>query len=214
MRIFKHITFPLFRLTMGLCLLPLALSSCDDDVQNEYSSDISCVFNFDITRHAATAIAAAVQPLNYGQFVFVTTELRTVGASPTTTGYTVRYVNSERPTGEKEATAITAADELRVNYVLGAMNGLIIGRSSGVDNTLYAYDRQCPNCMNQYGLYRYAMSFANDGHWVHCSNCRRDYDLNNNGYPVSGGGRKLVRYVAALLTNTNTNTQYLSVHNR
>lgn len=198
----------------AVCLPVLLLSaSCGDDTQNEYSSDIRCVFNFDITRHAATRLAAAVQPLNYGQFVIVTTEVRQI-SSPTTTGYSVRYVNSEDANGNKESTAITASDELRASYVLGAMNGLVVGRSSGVDNTLYAYDRQCPNCMSQYGLYRYAMSFANDGQWMHCSNCQRDYDLNNNGYPVSGGGRKLVRYVAALLMNGNTNTQYLSVHNR
>lgn len=171
----------------------MLLASCGGDEM--YNSDIFCYFAYNTSIHNTGLLWATVQPSNYGQFVFV--------SAPVTGG--VRYVVAENSSGETDRVAITTASETRLTYSLGANDGLIIGRNT--DGLLVAYDRQCPNCSREQSLYRYALSFNTSGQSVHCSTCKRDYDLNNNG-SSNNGGRKLDQYIASY------NGSMLIVHNK
>jgi len=173
----------------------LLLCSCSDN-ENEYSLDYRCYFLFDAEVHNVSVIKNALNPLASGIFVYVTTERRNG----------VRYVLSELNDGKtKGEDALTTEKESRITYALGAYNGLIIGYSS-LGNGLYAFDHQCPNCMAESNLYRYPLTWTNNGQWVYCKNCKRSYDLNNNGYPNSDG-MKLIRYRAEY------NGSILIIHN-
>jgi hypothetical protein len=169
-----------------LLLGVVSLWACGN-VQNEYSTDYQCYFIYDTTIHNGGYLWAAVQPMNYGQFVFVYTKKMYMKS-----GNSVRYVYANL-NGKTDSTAITTAKETNLTYALGAQNGLIIGRSLSGDNMLYAFDRQCPNCIDDYGAY-IPLNWSNNGTTVYCRKCKRTYDLNNGGYPQDGGGKKLLRY--------------------
>lgn len=169
------------------------LASCSNDTT--FTSDIFCYFAYNTSIHNTGLLWAAVQPANYGQFVFV--------SAPVTGG--VRYVVAQNSSGTIDQVPITTATETRLNYSLGANNGLIIGRTT--DGQLVAYDRQCPNCSRETNHYRYSLTFNSVGQTVHCSTCKRDYELNNLGYSTSGG-RKLDQYLVSY------NGAMLIVHNK
>ena len=174
----------------------LIMTGCNSDEM--YNSDIYCYFIYDTTIHNNGLLWAVAQPGSYGQFVIVT-----YGVTPTTG---VKYLTITNSAGKSEKVNLTTSRETRINYALGANYGLIIGRQT--DGTLVAYDRQCPNCMRESGLYRYAMSFSNNGIWVKCPSCGRNYALNNSGNVADSTGRKLDQYLATY------NGSYLMVHNR
>lgn len=169
------------------------LTSCSGD--STFNSDIFCYFAYNTSIHNTGWLWAAVQPASYGQFVFV--------SAPVKAG--VRYVVAQNSSGSTDEVPITTAAETRLNYSLGANNGLIIGRTT--DGQLVAFDRQCPNCSREKNLYRYSLTFNAVGQTVHCSTCKRDYDLNNLGYSTSGG-RKLDQYLVSY------NGAMLIVHNK
>ena len=170
---------------LSLCLLVL-LCSCGE-TENEYDTSNACFFTFDTQLHNTSIIRHALNPLASGIFVLVTTEMKSG----------VVAVNAELNDGKThEQTLVTTARENYVSYVLGAANGLIIGYSS-LGNGLYAFDRQCPNCVHDFALYKYPLTWSNNGQWLECNNCKRKYDLNNNGFINEGEkGLKLTRYHA------------------
>jgi len=180
-------------LLAGACCLP----GCEGD--SEYTTEYACYFVFDTTIHNTSIINNALNPLSPGIFVMVSTTLQG----------SVRYVNAELNDGKtSETVAVTTAKETRLTYKLGAYNGLIIGYGTLTGGELYAFDRQCPNCMKAYNLYKYPLSWTNNGAYVSCKTCGRVYDLNNGGYIVEGdAGVKLSRYQASY------NGSALVVHN-
>ena len=60
--------------------------------------------------------------------------------------------------------------------------------------TLYAYDSQCPECYAKTNMVSYKLSINSKG-FATCTNCKREYDLNNNGI-CKTGGKKLIKYRA------------------
>ena len=176
-----------------LALAASALAACGGNEM--YNSDIFCYFTYNTSIHNTGLLWAALQPGNYGEFVFV--------SAPVAGG--VRYVVAQNSSGQTDRVAITTATETRLTYSLGANDGLIIGRTT--DGQLVAYDRQCPNCSRENNLYRYSLSFKSNGQAVHCATCKRDYNLNNLGNS-NGGGRKLDQYLVSY------NGAVLIVHNK
>ena len=172
------------------------LFSCDAD--NEYDTDHRCFFTFDTSLHITSFIKNALNPLAPGIFVWVYTSQKSG----------VMVVNAQLNDGKtSSADNITSAKENYTTYILGMNNGLFIGYSS-LGNGLFAFDRQCPNCVSDYNLYKYPLTWANNGQWVRCGQCQRTYDLNNFGVIIDGEkGKKLIRYQA------NYNGTVLTVRN-
>ena len=167
------------------------LCSCAAD-ENEYTKDYQCYFVFDTSVHNTSLINNCVNPLSSGVFCMVSQ----------TPKNGVRYINVQLNDGKtNESVAITTEIETRQSCILGASNGLVIGCSTLNDAKLYAYDRQCPNCLQNY-LYK-PLQWTNNGQWLTCTTCNRCYDLNNSGYVVSGdAGVKLLRYPATYTGTT------------
>ncbi|MBO4825636.1 MAG: hypothetical protein J5506_00165 [Prevotella sp.] len=182
--------------TLAIVGMLCCMSGCD--AENEYNISYECFFSFDTQLHNATILRNAVNPMTTGVFAMVSCGQKNG----------VRTVSIQLNDGTlSEDIAITTARENYTTWVLGANNGLIVGNSS-LGNGLFAFDRQCPNCISNYNLYKYPLQWTNNGHWVHCASCQRKYDLNNNGYIVEGEkGLKLIRYKA------NFDGTVLVVHN-
>ena len=170
----------------SLVLAMLVLCGCDAD--NEYDVSHRCFFSFDTNLHNTSLVRNALNPLASGVFVLVYTTQKS--------GITVvnTQLNDGKTSGEDY---ITTAKENYTAYILGTNNGLIIGHSS-LGNGLFAFDRQCPNCISDYNLYKYPLNWTNNGQWVKCNKCQRTYDLNNFGVIIEGDkGSKLIRYKAS-----------------
>jgi len=169
---------------IGLLAL-FAFLSCNADY--EYSR-YPCYFIFDNSKHLDPTLTSALNSSSPGIFCCVTQ----------TTESGVTYVNFSNNQGLSSRQAKNAVDQ-KYTYVLGLNNGIIVGFGN-LDNpaTLYAYDRQCPNCANGASAYspKYPLTMSSDGK-ASCSKCKRVYDMNNNGIIVSGAtGDKLWRYHA------------------
>ena len=168
---------------IGLLAL-FAFISCNADY--EYSR-YPCYFIFDNSKHLDPTLTSALSPPG-GVFCCITQ----------TTKSGVTYVNFSNNEGLSSSQAKNAVDQ-KYTYVLGLNNGIIVGFGN-LDNpaTLYAYDRQCPNCANGTSAYspKYPLTMSSDGK-ASCSKCGRVYDMNNNGIVVKGAtGDKLWRYHA------------------
>ena len=86
---------------------------------------------------------------------------------------------------------------MRRTRVLGVYNktGIIVGYGNlSSPAVFYCYDSQCPNCYAETNMMNYKLEFDSRG-IATCPKCKREYDLNNNGLP-STGGKKLIKYRA------------------
>ena len=178
------------KLLFLLSTLVLSLTSCTEDA--EYTTEYQCFFIYDLNLHNTSIINNAVNPASLGVFAHV--------SSIPKNG--MRCIVSELNDGKtKEQEMITTEKELRQTCILGCANAIYIGNSS-LGNGLFAFDAQCPNCVKQYNLFKYPLSWDQNGSWVKCKHCGRKYDLNNNGFIVEGDkGQHLFRY-RALYTST------------
>ena len=95
----------------------------------------------------------------------------------------------------------TAIGNEKLSYnSMGAGKGLIIGHSNSFG--LKAFDLQCPNCLEEYGMPKYELHWTDNGRYLECSKCKRVYNQDNDdGYVVRNGhdGDKMLiqyRYVA------------------
>lgn len=170
-----------------LLLITVAgVCGCDKDTM-EYNSQYPCYFSFDTSLHNTSLLLSAVNPLSSGFFAMATK------VSGTGTSYTVRV---SLYGGQSQDDKVTTAEELRRSCVMGVDNGLIIGCSSLNDGVLYAFDLQCPNCLDtNYPVTKCPLTWARSGQWVTCQDCHRSYDLNNGGIVIDGpSGKKLIRY--------------------
>ena len=176
------------KLKMLYIIFPLwgigGFSSCNTD-DFEFEKRYQCYFTFDCGMHQGTALQSCVNPMSSGLFCMVWQGSKDG----------VRNINIQLYNQKTENVPITTAIETRQSCILGASNGLVIGCSNLNDGKLYAFDRQCPNCINT-GTKK-ALQWENNGLWLKCPKCERVYDLNNNGFVVKGeSGDKLMRYRA------------------
>ena len=184
------------RLSYIIAIL-LTITACKEE--NEFSMEYQCRFFFDTNIHNTSIIKNALNPMATGIFVSVSQNWGSGGA---------RTIHAELNDGRTlENVDITTARETAITYVMGANNGLLIGYSL-LGNGLFAFDKQCPNCLKEFNQANYPMDWDNSGMYVKCKKCGRRYNLNNSGFCVDDGkARKLIRYRASYDGNI------LSVHN-
>lgn len=172
-------------LTLALyAIIAWSIGACTVD-DTEYTRKYRCYFVFDSQLHDDKYIVhSCVNPLSSGMFFMVWQG----------TDKGVRHIYTQLNDGKTNGNnAITTRPEADWSCVMGAANGLIIGCSSLNNSMLYAFDRACPNCLEE-GTTK-ALSWDNNGQWVKCPRCLRSYDLNNSGFIVKGEkGKKLLRY--------------------
>jgi len=170
-------------LSIYICQIALFLlvgCTADDSISRDYR----CMFIFDTSLHPIPCQLTGIIG-NPGHFCKVETSVvQGVRHFKTTRNYD----------GSQEDIALRTEKERQVTCVLGAANAIIIGTSS-YDNTLKAYDAQCPNCLNDYSGTKYPLTWQNNGQLLHCAKCNRSYDV-NNGIPASGG-KQLLTYMSA-----------------
>ena len=168
-------------------ILPLwGMGSCSTD-NFEYENKYQCYFSFDCGIHQGSTLQNCLNPISPGLFCMVWQEF---------TGG-VNHIKIQLHNKQAEDVAFTTEIEKRRSCILGANNGLVIGCSTLNSGQIYAFDRICPNCVNNNGI-KTTLQWENNGLWLKCHKCERVYDLNNNGFIVKGeSGDKLLRYRAS-----------------
>ncbi len=178
-------------------LTAATLTACTN-IDSEFSSHY-CYFIFNGSLHATSYVITACTGYETYAIVY-TTPL---------SGSTYTVV-AELYNGEKSTDNITTQQETNTTHSLGIANGLIIGRST-LDQTLYVFDRQCPNCYNDAGYANSQLQWGDDSHTVRCSKCEREYNLSNGGVISAGtSGSKLFRYICTYYESS----MMLYVHNK
>ena len=173
---------------MRRILLALALFavSCGD-TEHEFTTG-ACYFVFDNSVHQDPTLASAMNPMAPGIFCQVTTAMRN-GAT------WFDFTNN----GGASSSSIQNAVDTRRTLILGYNNGIIVGYGAlSQPPVFYAYDRECPNCFNPNAIPMRSkpLSISSSG-IATCNTCKRQYDLNNNGFISSGEeGKRLTRYRA------------------
>lgn len=183
-----RLTLPIKRKGIALLLmgfLIMGLTGCGN-VENEYSR-AECSLLFDNSIHNDAVLAGAMTQYS-GVFVTVTTKI--------SNGNSYFVFSSNQ--GTTSNVIFNALDKKR-SVVLGMNGGLIVGYGSSIDGTLYAFDRECPNCFSPDALpLRSHPLSVNENGFATCSSCHRTYNLNNGGIVSSGdAGSKLTRYHAS-----------------
>ncbi len=181
------LTASLLRLGLIIFLIShfsLLISSCDGE--EKFSRKYPCSFVFQSQYHTTSLLTRSLG--NPGMFVIVSATQRQ--------GVTHLLVSTSD--GQSEDIAMTTAIENDRTYYenMGANRSLIIGLSNF--DGLKAYDRQCPNCLEERSGSSFPLAFSKDGQSVSCSTCQRTYNLNAEGMPQNGqqGDHALLQYVA------------------
>lgn len=185
-----------FRYTTLMIFSLLTLFSCQK-AESEYTTS-QCYFAFNFSYHNASRLLSVVNA--YETYAIVHTE--------PLSGKAYRVVTDIYGT-DATHDDITTAEETQRTRIVGLSNGLIIGCSS-LDQTLYAFDRQCPNCYQASGLTAAPLQWADNSYTVKCNKCGRQYSLTNGGVISAGEpGSRLLRYRVSTDKST-----YLIIQNR
>ncbi|MBO4659057.1 MAG: hypothetical protein J5637_05490 [Prevotella sp.] len=173
------------RLVIAL-LCAMLCSSCGD-TQNEYTIG-ACYFVVDNSIHQDATLASAMNVNAPGVFCTITKDIRN-GANC--------FIFSNN-TGQNSSSNLNALDSRRT-LILGYNNGIIVGFGTlSSPATFYAFDRECPNCFDPQAIpMRSHPLSVNASGMATCATCKRQYNLNNDGFVASGeNGKRLTRYRA------------------
>lgn len=191
----------------GILLLFILVALCGCGAENSISNKFACRFIFLTQNHAGNTLEVALT--GYGTYTFVSASYRNG----------VWHILSTPNDGKDktEDIAITSAVEKQyASYAnLGANNGIIIGRTIYDGGVLVAYDRQCPNCINQYGGTNYPLQWnTQDRQQVTCSKCHRTYALNTAGAITAGAeGDRLMQYPISYIAYSQGSGMMIKVQN-
>lgn len=173
----SNLLFPVLR-SMGkgrfFIVFLLLVLSCAGQTEQYYAS-LPARFRVDYVQ--------TIPPLNGA--------LNSMGEFATITQRTSFYIYSNTQTSIQRP--VTDADR---NYM--GLSGFIVGLPNipplGSDvSRVVCYDLACPNCYEEQVVTRELQLQA--GGTCYCRLCQRTYDLNNQGYVVSGSpGKSLYRY--------------------
>lgn len=171
-------------LCIGLILSSSLLASCDAD--NSISTRYPCQFIFRTIYHPGSSIETALQ--GAGTYTMI--------SAKKINGAWNIYSTLNDGKNHTETIVLSTAKENYANYsYLGAgndqkdatKNGFILGTSNF--NSYVAWDRQCLNCILQYGGTNYPLEWTGNRQSVICNKCKRVYSL-ENGTITSGGQGK------------------------
>ncbi|WP_317574839.1 hypothetical protein [Segatella copri] len=171
-------------LCICLILSSSLLASCDAD--NSISTRYPCQFIFRTIYHPGSSIETALQ--GAGTYTMI--------SAKKINGAWNIYSTLNDGKNQTETIVLSTAKENYANYsYLGAgnnlkdatKNGFILGTSNF--NDYVAWDRQCLNCILQYGGTNYPLEWTGNRLSVICNKCKRVYSL-ENGTITSGGQGK------------------------
>jgi hypothetical protein len=176
------------RLSLLLAVvLAMAVSACSDE--NKYSRKFPCSFVFHTQYHPTSQLTLCLS--NPGEFVIVSATVKQ--------GVTHLLITPNSGAQQEDIAMATAIENERTSYQnMGANRSLIVGMSHF--DGLKAYDRQCPNCLEQVGGINYPLSFIKNGQEVSCARCNRTYSLMAEGMPSENGqqgDRALLQYMVS-----------------
>ena len=160
------------------------LGACD--AENSISTLYPCQFIFRTIYHPGTSIETALNgPGTYTQ----------ISAKKINGAWNI-YSTLNDGKNQTETIVLSTAKENYANYTyLGAgkdtkdvkKNGFILGCTNFSGPV--AWDRQCPNCIQQYSGTNYPLEWTGNRQSVICNKCHRIYSL-ENGTITSGGQGK------------------------
>ena len=160
------------------------LAACE--AENRISTRFPCNFYFNPKLHPGTSIETALN--NLGNYTFISVKNNGIWHIYST-------LNDGRNITEdiKITTDRTEGWDNRIKtHALGANNGIIIGRSNF--QGLVAWDRQCPNCITQYGGVNYPLELNGIRQSVMCKKCKRTYSLETGAITEGIKGAPLMGY--------------------
>ena len=160
------------------------LAACE--AENRISTRFPCYFYFNPKLHPGTSIETALN--NLGNYTFISVKNNGIWHIYST-------LNDGRNITEdiKITTDRTEGWDNRIKtHALGANNGIIIGRSNF--QGLVAWDRQCPNCITQYGGVNYPLELNGIRQSVMCKKCKRTYSLDTGAITEGAKGDPLMGY--------------------
>ena len=162
----------------------LLLVSCD--AEDLISTRFPCSFYFNPTLHQGSSIETAL--LNPGCYTFISVKNDGIWHIYSTLNDGRNFTEDIKITTDR-----TEGWDNRIKtHALGANNGIIIGRSNF--QGLVAWDRQCPNCITQYGGTNYPLELNGIRQSVMCKKCKRTYSLDTGAITEGAEGEALMRY--------------------
>ena len=174
----------------GIAMLLL----CSCDAENSISTQYLCQFIFRTQYHLDCSIVTALS----GAGTYTMISARKVN------GVWNIYSTLNDGKNHTETIILSTAKENYANYShMGAgnnttdatKNGFILGTTNF--NGYAAWDRQCPNCIQQYGGTNYPLEWTGNRQSVVCNKCKRVYNLENGTITSGGQGKNdkaLMRY--------------------
>ena len=174
----------------GIAMLLL----CSCDAENSISTQYLCQFIFRTQYHLDCSIVTALS--GAGTYTMV--------SAKKVNGVWNIYSTLNDGKNHTETIILSTAKENYANYShMGAgnnttdatKNGFILGTTNF--NGYAAWDRQCPNCILQYGGTNYPLEWTDNRQSVVCNKCKRVYNLENGTITSGGQGKNdkaLMRY--------------------
>lgn len=149
------------RLLLTATIMTLVACHAEENISHKYL----CRFAFTYGLHPTSKLVTAVN--NPGYFVSVSMGRQN--------GIQHVYVSPADGTGNEDI-ALTTEPENIISYELGAYNGIIVGATNFSGPV--AYDRQCPNCLEDYGKLGFPLTWVEKRPlFVECKKCGRTYSL-------------------------------------
>lgn len=167
-----------------MLIVAILFAACD--AESRISTRFPCNFYFNPVLHPGTSIETALN--NAGNYTFISVK---------NNGFWHIYstLNDGRNITE-DIRISTDQTEGWDNHIktraLGANNGIIIGRSNF--QGFVAWDRQCPNCITQYGGVNYPLELNGIRQSVMCKKCKRTYSLETGTITEGAKGDPLMGY--------------------
>ena len=200
----KQSMFYIYNKVKTIVMLFALMALCSCGAEDSYSRKFLCQFTFLTQNHPGNTLEVALT--GSGTFTFVK------ASSEHGVWHILSNPNDAR--NYTENIAITSAIEKQyATYSnLGANNGIIIGHTNF--SGLVAYDRQCPNCISQYGGTYYPLAWdATNYQHVICSKCHRTYDLEYGGVLDGASGERLMQYPISYSVYTSGSGMIIRVQN-
>lgn len=170
--------------SMAMLLFVLLLTGCD--AENSISTRFPCRFYFNPKLHTGTTIETALN--NVGNYTMISVKNDGIWHIYSTLNDGKNQTEDIKITTDR----IEGWDNKVKTYALGANNGIIIGCTNF--RGLVAWDRQCPNCITQYGGVNYPLEWNGIRQSVGCKKCKRTYSLETGAITEGDNGDHLMPY--------------------
>ena len=156
------------------------------DAENRISTRFPCNFYFNPKLHPGTSIETALT--GAGNYTFISVKNDGIWHIYSTINDGHNDTEDIKITTDR----VEGWDNRIKTHALGANNGIIIGLSNF--QGYVAWDRQCPNCITQYGGTNYPLELNGIRQSVLCKKCNRTYSLETGAITDGAKGEPLMGY--------------------